>query len=416
MQQSCVTKSGANVSGVPDSLRYLARQPILDVHGHVYGYELLFRDGAEAMFRGNGETATRMMIDNTVLFGLQDLAHGLPAFVNCTAEILTGDLIRLLPPAVTVLEILETIEPTADVVAACHRLKAEGYRLAMDDFLYRPELEPLVRIADYIKIDFLNTTSNERVKILSHLAGFKGTLLAEKVERPSEFAEARREGFELFQGYYFCQPLLLKQHKVPTNRAVHLQLLQKLQHHPLEIREIGDIVKSEPSLTYRLLRYVNSAAYGLPERVTSIHSALLAIGDDLFRRIAILAVASELNSGHSTEILRMALVRARFCESTSLMCRLDATEQYLVGLFSLLPAMLQTPMEKALASLPLPQPTRQALLGTRNAQRCYLDWLEFQERGEFEKADALATAHGLDGALLSERFTAATVWADRTLA
>jgi c-di-GMP phosphodiesterase len=176
------------------------------------------------------------------------------------------------------------------------------------------------------------------------------------------------------------------------------------------------VIKTEPSLTYRLLRYVNSPLYGLREPVRSIRSAIVYVGDDLFRRIGTLAVTSELNAGSSPEILRIALVRARFCEIASALCSLEATEQYLMGLFSLLPAMLQKPMEEALAGLPLRTDIREALLGEPNSLRCSLTWLEFHERGEFEKSDEVAQAHGTGGRHMGERFTDATLWADQLLA
>jgi EAL and modified HD-GYP domain-containing signal transduction protein len=145
-----VCSAGEPAAGV----RYVARQPILDLRGKVHGYELLFRDGPEAVFRGDGNVATRTMLDNTVLYGLGRLTAGLPAFVNCTEESLTRDLVHVMPSGMTVLEILEDIEPSRPVIEACRYLKASGFQLALDDFLWRPGIEPLVEIADYIKIDF----------------------------------------------------------------------------------------------------------------------------------------------------------------------------------------------------------------------------------------------------------------------
>jgi EAL and modified HD-GYP domain-containing signal transduction protein len=412
----CARNCGDESGGLPAGVRYLARQPILDRRGRVHAYELFYRDGPGSFFRGDGKLATQTMIDNSVLFGLQNLANGLPAFVNCTAETLTGEHIGVLPPAVTVLEILEDVEPSSAVIAACRRLRGAGYRLALDDFVYRPALEPLIRIADFIKIDYQNTSAQQRRTILRELGRFQARLLAEKIEKQSEYEEACNDGCTLFQGYFFCEPSSLKKRSVPANRAVHLRLLQMLQEDPLNLREISEVIKSEPALTYRLLRYVNSPLYGLWQPVRSIQSALILVGDDLFRRIGTLAVVSELNSGPSPEILRMALVRARFCEITSGLCSLNPIEQYLLGLFSLLPAMLQKPMDEALSGLPLSTPVREALLGTPSPLRYSLGWLEFHERGEFEKSDPIADARGLAGGVLGERFTQATLWADQLLA
>lgn len=402
-------------ASLPTPYRYIARQAILDRQGRVSAYELLHRQGPVTYFQGDGHLATQTVIDNTILFGLQNLTQALPAFVNCTSESLTGDLIAVLPPQNVVLEILEDVEPTPEVIQACRSLKTAGYRLALDDFTYRPELEPLIEMADFIKLDYLNTTSLERRRTLQHLGRFRGTLIAEKVEDLPDYDEARRDGCRLFQGYYFCKPISLRQRTIPANRQVHLRLLSLFQQQPLDLTAIGEILKLEPSVTYRLLRYVNSPLCGARQPVSSIATALLVLGDDMVRRIGTLALVSELNAGPSPEILRMALVRARFCELSSAFGSLDEKEQYLLGLFSLLPAMLQCPMEQVLSGLPLAPSTRDALLGASPLHRRSLDWLELHERGEFAKAEAFANLHGAQGGLLAENFTQATLWADKLL-
>src|ERR1700677_385500 len=195
--------SAAALAEMNAGLRYVARQPILDIRSRVHAYELLFRAGPETAFRGDGDMATRTMLDNTVMFGLQKLTGGVPAFVNCTREALTEDLVHVLPPDMTVLEILETLEPTPELVDACSKLKAAGFRLALDDFIWHEKVEPLVKLADYIKVDFSLSGPTERKRLLKRLSGMKLVLLAEKVETPQEYRQACDEGFTLFQGYYF---------------------------------------------------------------------------------------------------------------------------------------------------------------------------------------------------------------------
>jgi len=413
---SCVIGFGAGAVSATTVTRYLARQAILNVKGHVVAYELLFRNAADSAFSGSGEVASRTMIDNTMIYGVGKLTAGLPAFINCTAETLSSEYIEMLPVPLTVLEVLEDVEASEEIVKACAYLQRRGYKIALDDFEHRPSLDPLVRLADFIKIDFRSTPSAERRRLISTLKQFKGAYLAEKVETLEEYEEAKKEGFTLFQGYYFCKPSLFKKSAVPSNRLVHLHLLKLMQENPLNIAEIGRIVKRDPSLAYRLLRYVNSAGQGMRQEITSIKTALLVVGDDLFRRMATLAVAVELNSGPSPEILRMALLRARFCEIAAPLCGMNPTEQYLLGLFSLLDAMLQMPMEEALAPLSLATSIRAALLGTDETYRCPLYWLESHEHGDFARCDELAVSHGLDPDRLEQNYTAATLWADELLA
>jgi len=400
----------------PGSLsRFVARQPIMDLRGRVHGYELLFRAGPEAGFRGDGDLATRTMLDNTVLFGLERLAGGLPAFVNCTAESLTGDLVRVLPASMTVLEILECLEPTPQMVAACRGLKRAGFRLALDDFVWKPEYEPLVELADYIKIDFAAMSAAERTALLRELDGATAALIAEKVETQEEYRQAREEGFTLFQGYYFCRPVLMENRCVPANRLSQIEMLQWLRGDSFDLEPLTRLVKRDASLTYRLLRLVNSPFSGIRQEVKSIQTALMAVGEETFRRFAMLAITSELNGNQPAEVLRMAFVRARFCEDAAGLCGLDPTEQYLLGMLSLLPAMLRLPMAEMTPALPLREKILRALEGTPSAERCLLTWIEFHERGEWEACDEAARVSGLSEVPLPFIHERATLWAEDAL-
>jgi EAL and modified HD-GYP domain-containing signal transduction protein len=405
-------------AGMPEmgsGLRYVARQPIMDLRSRVHGYELLFRAGPEAAFRGDGDLATRTMLDNTVMFGLERLAGGLPAFVNCTRESLTEDLVHILPPSMTVLEILENLEPTPSLIAACRKLKASGFRMALDDFTWKPKFEPLVELADYIKVDIALTGAEERSSLLKRLSGVTVALVAEKVETQEEFKQACLEGFTLFQGYYFCRPVLLANRKVPANRLSHIEILQMLRDDSIELRKLTQLVKRDASLTYRLLRLVNSPMCAVRQEVSSIQAALLAVGEETFRRIATLAIASELNAGQPAEVLRMAFERGRFCELAARERALDPTEQYLLGMLSLLPAMLRVPMADLAPSLPLREEIRAALLGTANSERLLLEWLEFYEHGDWAGCDGVAQAHGLNEEKLFGFYAEAVVWAEAAL-
>jgi EAL and modified HD-GYP domain-containing signal transduction protein len=398
-----------------DGLRYVARQPILDLHGRVHGYELLFRSGPEAVFRGDGDLATRTMLDNTVIFGLEKLTGGLPAFVNCTADALTGQLVHVLPPSMTVLEILETLEPTPTLIAACRKLKASGFRLALDDFIWQPKFEPLVAMADYIKVDFTLSGAPERKKLLQQLSGFAVALIAEKIETQQEYRQACDEGFTLFQGFYFCRPVLIENHKVPVNRLSHIEILQLLRGDSIDLRKLTRLLKRDASLTYRLLRLVNSPVCAIRQEVRSIQSALLAVGEDVFRRIATLAITSELNAGQPAEVLRMAFVRGRFCELAAELCALDPTEQYLLGMLSLLPAMLRRPMAELTPALALRHEILLALQGADLPESSLLQWLVCQEHGDWAACDAVVQAHRLNQEQLVRCYAEAVLWAEAAL-
>ena len=394
------------------ALRYVARQPIMDLRGRVHGYELLFRAGPEAAFRGDGDMATRTMLDNTVIFGLDKLTGGLPAFVNCTRESLTENLVFVLPASMTVLEVLENLDPSPQLIDACRKLKSQGFRLALDDFVWKPKFEPLVKMADYIKVDFMMTGAEERQSLLGRLRGESVALVAEKIETQEEYKQACTEGFTLFQGYYFCRPVLMENRKIPANRISHIEIMQALRSDVVDLRKLTRLLKCDASLTYRLLRLVNSPMCAIRQEVRSIHAALLAVGEDAFRRIATLAIASELNSGQPTEILRMAFVRARFCEMASAGCALDSTEQYLMGMLSLLPAMMRLPMEVLAPELPLRDEIREALQGVSNPERILLQWLESHERGQWAECDEITQQNGLNEDDLVASYAEALIWAE----
>jgi c-di-GMP-related signal transduction protein len=407
--------SAAAQPDVSSGLRYVARQPIMDKRASLHAYELLFRAGPEAGYRGDGDLATRTMLDNTVMFGLDKLTGGLPAFVNCTRESLTEELVNVLPPELTVLEILETLEPTPELISACRKLKSLGFRLALDDFTWKPKFEPLIELADYIKVDLLLTGPVERKKLMERLKGVPVVLLAEKVETQEQYERACDEGFTLFQGYYFCRPLLMENREVPANRLWQLEILQMMRSDRLDLRTLTSLVKRDASLTYRLLRLVNSPMCAVRQEVSSIQSALMVVGEEAFRRIATLAITSELSGIQPLEILRMAFVRGRFCECAAGLCGLDATEQYLLGMLSLLPAMLRIPMAELTPALPLRKEIRQALECAANAERSLLGWLEFHEQGDWTACSRVAGAAGLNEADLLRIYAEAVVWAEDAL-
>jgi EAL and modified HD-GYP domain-containing signal transduction protein len=409
---SSTENTGAELAG---ALRYVARQPILDLQNKVYAYELLFRAGPEAVFRGDGDMATRTMLDNAFIFGLEKLTAGLPAFVNCTMESLTARLVDILPPQSTVLEILETLEPTPELLAACHELKARGYRIALDDFIWKPKFDPFVELANYIKVDFIQTGETERRELLKRLRGTHVVLLAEKVETLEEYSQAQAEGFTLFQGYYFCRPILVKSRRVPANQLSYIRILECLKDEPLNLRQLGPLVKKDAALTYRLLRLVNSPMCAVRQEVRSIKAALTLVGDDAFRRMATLAITSELNAKRPPEILRMAYVRGRFCELGARTCSLNQSEQYLLGIFSLFPAILGIPMADLSPVLALRDEIVDGLLGAVSLESSLLRWAESLERADWEQCDAIEDQFGLSQEELIKCHAEATLWADAAL-
>jgi EAL and modified HD-GYP domain-containing signal transduction protein len=396
-------------------LRYVARQPILDLHGDTQGYELLFWNGRDPSTSTKSDLATRTMLDNTVVFGLEELSRGLPAFVNCTAEALTEEWVEVLPPHVTVLELATNTEATPELLAACRKLKASGFRLALTGFNGSTESRPLADLADYIKVDTLKVNAEERGNLLRWLAGSTASLVAQNVETQEHYGQACKEGFDLFQGYYFCRPEPLESHKIPGNRLVHLEILEDLQNNPVDLQRLSQLVMCDASLTNRLLRLVNSPVCALRQEVTSIETALKLVGEAAFRRIAMLAIASDFNTGQPAELLRMAFERGRFCELAASLCGLVPNEQYLIGMVSFFPAMLRLLMEDLVRLLPLREAARDALLGRDVPEGMLLHWMVCQEHGNWAACDAIVRSSGMSHEQAMRCHALAVEWAEAAL-
>jgi c-di-GMP phosphodiesterase len=346
--------------------RFLARQPIFDKKRNAVAYELLFRSGWENFFSGDPDDSTRQMLDNILIAGTESLSSNTLVFVKCTRESLVGNLAALLPPRRTVLQVSKSVDPDEEVVAACLALKKRGYRLALGGAFLRDETGPLARIADYIKVDFRASDRDSRRRTLATLGNSAAAFVAERVEDEAEFASALEEGFHYFQGYFFCKPAMLARREVQTHHPHYLRLLALLGQSPLDRSEVERIVVSDPPLCFRLLRLANSAIYGRRSEVRSVRRALVVMGDEDFRKLATIVVAGRLSPHRPHELLSLSLQRARLCELLAPHLHQDPGEQYLIGLFSLMDAILEIPMAAILDLIPFRLPVRAALLGEAN--------------------------------------------------
>jgi EAL and modified HD-GYP domain-containing signal transduction protein len=235
------------------------------------------------------------------------------------------------------------------------------------------------------------------------------------VETQEEYLKARDEGFTLMQGYYFCRPVLMENRAVPANRLSQLGILRLLQEETIDVSQLAQQVRHDVSLTYRLLRLANSPIWAYRQKVRSVRDALIVVGEVNFRCLAAVAIVSELNTGQPPELLRMAFVRARFCVRAAGFCGLNQTEQYLMGMLSLLPAMLHVPMKDLSPSLPLRDEIRQALEGKQVPERALLCWLEGHEQGDWAACDMVAEKQGLYPHDLLLCYEEALQWAEAAL-
>jgi EAL and modified HD-GYP domain-containing signal transduction protein len=295
-------------------MRYVARQPIFDCEQRVFGYELLFRDSLENCFIGDADEASRATLDRSLVMGLDVLCDGRRAFVNCTRDTLIKGLVTLLPSTSTIIEILESVPSDPDVMAACQSLKQQGYMIALDDYVAGDPRAPLAEMADIIKVDLQLTTEEQRGELVKQFGPWRCRMLAEKVETQSEFARARDQGFVYFQGYFFRRPEMMGTHDMPANRLNYVRMLQEVSRPELDVPGLERLVKQEASICYRLLRYLNSAAFGFRKEIHSVRHALSLLGERDLRRWVRLIAAVGAGQDKTSDLVLSALVRGRFCE------------------------------------------------------------------------------------------------------
>jgi c-di-GMP phosphodiesterase len=358
--------------------RFIGRQAIFNEKMDLYGYELLFRSGRENAFSGDSEDATNQIIDSCLSMIACSSCQNL--FINCTRNALVEMSVELLPRRIVVLEILETVAADAELVRACKQLKRAGFRLALDDFSPDEDKGELREIVDYVKVDFRASDPAERQKIYK-MFGKNTIFLAEKVETLAEVQAAKAEGNKLFQGYFHARPEIIAEAQISSAKAVYLQLFTALSVTPMDTKEIERFLLMEPSLCYRLLRLANSAVYGRRDRISTIQAALNTVGEDAFRKLVTVVLASNLSHSAVDRDAEQALERAFFCESLAPVLKENAAELYMLGMLSMMDLMLNIPMKKLVDLISVDSRIQEALLGSEAGMGKALTLCKYEEHG-----------------------------------
>ncbi|HJN44462.1 MAG: HDOD domain-containing protein [Vicinamibacterales bacterium] len=374
---------------------YVARQPILDVDQQVYAYELLFRAGLDDLCCVGVDLneASRQVVHNAFLtLGVDRLLDGRRAFVNVTADALLSGWVYALPSDSSVIELLETIEVTDAVVDACRGLKQQGFQIALDDFVYQKQWEPVLELADFVKVSFRDTAPDERRHLANWLRPRGARLLAEQVETRDEFDEAVELGYSYFQGYFLFRPEIMAGREIRGFKASSLRLLHEISTPDVSRREVEDLIKRDASLSHKLLRYLNSACFSFRGHIASIRNALLLLGDDNLRRWAALFSIGSVGQDKPQALVVASAVRTRFCEALAPLVGLQhrGPELFLLGLFSLLDALLDQPMSAALEPMHLSPDLNHALEGGASELRAVLDLVVAYERADWREVSAAA--------------------------
>lgn len=385
---------------------YFARQPIYNSKLEVEGYELFYRQ-AETDTSANfldAEAATSKIVLNAVTeIGLDQVVGKNKAFINIARNfVMDGHLIGFGLPQL-VFEIAADIVVDEPLIAAMRELRSQGYHFVLDDYEDNQAYRALLEVADYIKIDMLTTAEKEVRRLVSILRPSKISLMAERIETQEILDLCQTLQFDYFQGYHFSQPKLVTFQSVPTNQLAALQLISKLQVPEIEMQEIESLISQDVSLTYKLLRYINSAYFGLSKPVESIQRAIALLGIKNIRSWATLISISKADSNRS-DLITVALERAKMCEILADILKLKRKDiGFTVGLLSVLDIMTQSPMEKVLELLPLDEEINAALLRHEGMLGRVLACTLAYERCDWDGLDTL----GLEPAQLNDAYMTA---------
>jgi len=349
---------------------FLARQPILDKFDKLFGYELLFRDSEKNLYQSDdGDKATIAVIKNSfVNIGIDKVTAGKKAFINFTENILKSDIFEVLPTKSVVVEILEEIEPTDEVIELCKKIKALGYTIAIDDFVYSDKYKKLIEIADIIKVDFQITKGSDRKKVIEQVNSKHIAFLAEKVETMEEFDEAVTLGYTYFQGYYFSKPTIISGKRIPENKAVYMKLLHEISRNNFAIDSIENLIKKDVSLSFKLLKLINSANFSFSSEIKSMKQALALLGEKEIKKWLYLMVFRNMGQDKPEILIINSLTRARFAEliAVKLGKKINPFNAYLLGMLSMIDLLLDRPLEEILQELLIPVEVKDAINGINN--------------------------------------------------
>lgn len=381
---------------------FIGRQPIFNLHEQVVAYELLYRSkNVNAFPMVDSDAATIDVLVNSFLsIGFEEVTKGKPGFVNFTDNLLMSSIHEFLNPSQVVIEILEDVPLTSQLVKRVVELKKYGFQIALDDFIMDEHVEiydELFEQVDYIKVDFLATSMVKRMEIENKVKGNYPhiQLLAEKVETRHQFEVAKSSGYVLFQGYFFEQPQIIKATDIPANTIQYIHIISLLKEEEPNIQLLAENIERDISLTYKLLQMINNSSKRSKSKVRSIKQAIVLLGISNLRKWIYLLAMREIDiDGDSDlfkEVMCMSLFRAKVCEKLAkLSYKKNFSEYFLVGMFSLIDTLLQRPMSSILYQLPFSEDITNTILGHETEMTPFLefsialgklDWARLEELG-----------------------------------
>jgi len=396
---------------------YAARQPILDVNKDLYAYELLFRDSIDNVFPEiDGDEATSKMIEASKFnLGISDFTGNKPAFINFTLETLTQGYPEMLTNKEVVVEILETVKPGKKLLSLCKDLHSKGYTIALDDYEHQSVWAHFYPFIKIIKIDIQQTNFDEVKEVIEAIKEHPHIeLLAEKVETYQEYDQAQQLGFKYFQGFFFAKPEMVKTKNLSPSQLAMAELLYETSKPELDLASITSVFERDVSLSYKLLRYANSAIFKRHSEVSTIKQALVILGSSELKRFLGLMFAVTANPDKPTELIKLAMTRAKFCELVvrDMKSQLDESIAFLTGLLSMIDAILDEELNVVLAKLPLAAEIKEPLLTRKGIMAAVIKLVEFIESAQWDKTNIVMEKLKLDKEKAVKHYNEALAWAD----
>jgi EAL and modified HD-GYP domain-containing signal transduction protein len=393
-------------------VRYAARQPILALDETVIGYKLLFRTNVVDHFSsGDNNRTSRTAIDASALLGLNALCDNRLAFIGCSRDVLLDNSLTSLPADNVVAEIPADLVPDEPVQDALRSLKEAGFQIALNDFAHNDPREALIPFADFLKVDIKSCSWEEIERITTSHNGHDLGLVAEKVETWDDFDHTRRIGFHYFQGFFFRRPETMRTRVAKAHQATYLRLLRAVSRPELDWAEVEDLIKRDPAIYFRLMRYINSPLIGLRNEVRSVGQALTLLGENELRRWCRMAGVFAMSHNRPSDLMLSAMVRGRFSELLGAHFDHGDTDLFLLGLLSLMDAILEIPMGVILEGLPLDDASRELLLENSGPLLSLFTLVWAIERGAWGPVVRLCHKLGLSEEMVAESYSSAMQWA-----
>ncbi|WP_027390169.1 EAL and HDOD domain-containing protein [Chrysiogenes arsenatis] len=379
---------------------FIARQPIFDLNMEVYAYELLFRiDGAEIYDYSDGDKATAKVLAETLnSLDLSNLTGQQRYFINFTANLLISDVASLFPKELLHVEVLEDVEPTPEILTACRNLRENGYMVVLDDFEYKPSMQPLVDLANIIKVDCLLSPKEEWEATAKRVEGKNIKLLAEKLETREMFEMAKAMGYEYFQGYFFSRPTLTEVKDVGPNKLNSMNLMREINRPDVDMKKLEQIIRQDVSLSMKLLKLINSAVFSLRTEVTSVGQAIRLLGLSNVQKWSSVVALGQMGEGLPKELIELTLIRGHFCDllAKSAKTAIPPDSAYLVGVFSLIDTFMGRPLAELLADLPLAEDLKWALLKRIGTLGNLLRLIEAYEQADWPLCESICEPLGVN--------------------